>query len=73
MIVYVYIYYVMLPINFGLPVDLNWKLMLYLDYDTLSRLNLHSYYIDKLYDKLNLDILKNKKLSYCIQKKYNLL
>jgi hypothetical protein len=60
----------MLPINFGLPSDLNWCLFLYLDYDTISRLNLHSYYIDKLSDNLNWDILKNKKLTTCIKKKY---
>ena len=50
----------MLPIHFGLPEDLNWCLFLYLDIDTISRLNLHSYYINKLYNILNHDILKNK-------------
>jgi hypothetical protein len=52
-----------LPINFGFHrLDYDWYLLRFLSIDTLSRINLHWYYIDILAPILNWDILSSKEL-----------
>ena len=59
------------PIHFGLHNNnYNWYLLKLLDPDTLSRLNLHWYFVDVLADILNWDILSSKPIPGHIFVKY---
>jgi hypothetical protein len=58
-------------INFGLNDDQNYKLLPYINSDTISRLNIDSYQIDLFSSQLNWDILSNKNLSNNILYKYS--
>lgn len=49
--------------NFGLGIDLNYKLLDFLDEDALSKLPLTDFQIDLLADRLNWDIMSSKELS----------
>lgn len=50
--------------EFGLGhTDYNWKLLHFLDRETLSRLPLHDFYIDSLADYLDWDIISSRPLS----------